>query len=165
MSQTILVPLDLSQPEVLDSVFAAVRRQIGIEPATVVLFNAVLGHYASDFPYLDVGYVERYTAHARHELTQIGKERLGDACNWGIEVEIGPVARAIVRYADRIRADLIVLASHNPMVWDVFLGSTAAQVVKHARHSVLVVRQSVEANKAASPGPKVAVDAADSASG
>lgn len=154
MSQTILVPVDLTQPAVLDSVFAAVRRQIGIEPAKVLLLNVVLGHYASEFPYLDSAYVERYTRHARNELTRIGKERLGDACEWHIEVELGPVARTIVRYADRVEADLIILASHNPMVWDVFLGSTASQVVKHARHSVLVVRQSAEAKEAAAEASK-----------
>lgn len=154
MSQTILVPLDLTQPKVLDSVFAAVRRQMNIEPAKVTLLNVVLGHYASEFPYLDSAYVERYTRHARNELTRIGKERLGDSCEWHIEIELGPVARTIVRYADRIEADLIILASHNPVVWDVFLGSTAAQVVRHARHSVLVVRQAVEAEEAAGAASK-----------
>lgn len=156
MSQTILVPVDLTQPAVLDSVFEAVRRQVGIEPAKVMLLNVVLGHYASEFPYLDSAYVERYTRHARDELTRIGNERLGEACEWHIEVEPGPVARTIVRYADRIEADLIVLASHNPMVWDVFLGSTASQVVKHARHSVLVVRQLAEAEQTASEASNTA---------
>ena len=162
MSQTILVPLDLTQPAVLDSVFEAVRRQIGIEPTTVALLNVVLGHYAAEFPYLDSEYVERYTQRARNELTRIGKERLGDACEWHIEIELGPVARTIVRYADRIDADMIILASHNPMVWDVFLGSTASQVVKHARHSVLVVRQSLEAGESATTAHKEATDTAAS---
>ncbi len=154
MSQTILVPVDLTQPAVLDSVFEAVRRQIGIEPTTVVLLNVVLGHYASEFPYLDAEYVERYMRHASDALTRIGEEHLGDACDWRIEIELGPVARSIVRYADRVEADLIILASHNPVVWDVFLGSTASQVVKHARHSVLVVRQFAETEEAVSTQAK-----------
>lgn len=161
MSQTILVPVDLTQRVVLDSVFEAVRRQISIEPTTVVLFNVVLGHYASEFPYLDSEYVDRYMRHARDELTRIGAERLGDACDWHIEIELGPVARSIVRYADRVEADLIILASHNPVAWDVLLGSTASQVVKHARHSVLVVRQCAETEAAVSTSPKAEADAAD----
>ena len=45
-------------------------------------------------------------------------------------------------------ADLIIMASHNPKFWDVLLGSIASQVVKHAQHSVLVVRQKRDAHAA-----------------
>ncbi|MGN8158192.1 universal stress protein [Salinisphaera sp. RV14] len=165
MPQTILVPLDLHQPAVFDSVFEAVGRQVRIEPATVVLLNVELGHYATAYPYMDSDYVARYTRHARKELTRIGEERLDDRCDWRIEVELGPVARTIVRAADRLEADLIILASHNPVVWDVFLGSTAAQVVKHARHSVLVVRQANDVEEDASKGAKTERDTAGSSAG
>ncbi|WP_423822161.1 universal stress protein [Salinisphaera sp. SPP-AMP-43] len=141
MSQTILVPIDLNQPAVLESVFQAVRRQAEIEPTQVVLLHVVIESYAGELPYLDVNAMERFAVQARVRLEQIATEQLGEEGNWQVNVELGPVARTIVRHADLVDADLIVMASHNPVIWDVFLGSTAAQVVKHARHSVLVIRQ------------------------
>lgn len=141
MSQTILVPIDLNQPAVLESVFQAVRRQAEIEPTQVVLLHVVIESYAGELPYLDVNAMERFAVQARVRLEQIATEQLGENIDWQVNVELGPVARTIVRHADHVGADLIVMASHNPVLWDVFLGSTAAQVVKHAQHSVLVIRQ------------------------
>ena len=48
--------------------------------------------------------------------------------------------RAIVDYADENDIDCIVLASHRPGFGDIFLGSTASRVVRHAKCSVHVIR-------------------------
>ncbi len=62
-------------------------------------------------------------------------------------VPVVPVTRAggaagqIIAQATEMAADVIVLASHKPgLMRDVFLGSTAARVVRHAPCSVLVKR-------------------------
>ena len=52
----------------------------------------------------------------------------------------GHAGRAIVDYADENGVDCIVLASHRPGFEDLFLGSTAARVVRHAKCSVHVIR-------------------------
>lgn len=52
----------------------------------------------------------------------------------------GPVGRGIVEWATENAADCIVLASHQPALSDIFLGSTAAWVVRHAQCAVLVLR-------------------------
>ncbi|ROO27298.1 hypothetical protein SAOR_08885 [Salinisphaera orenii MK-B5] len=148
MSQTILVPLDLNQDAVLDSVFEAVNRVAGNEPATVILLTVIPEIDVGDFPYVGTDYVRKLGETARAQLERIGYERLGEAVNWQLDVRVGSVARTIVRRADHFGADLIVMASHNPVFWDVLLGSIASQVVKHARHSVLVVRQKQIANAA-----------------
>lgn len=60
----------------------------------------------------------------------------------GIELKVieGHAGHSIVDYAAEIKADCIVVASHRPGIQDIFLGSTAARVVRHAKCSVHVVR-------------------------
>ena len=53
----------------------------------------------------------------------------------------GQPATEILEYASEIKADLIVLQSHDPNITTYFLGSVASRVVRHARCSVHVVRQ------------------------
>ena len=52
----------------------------------------------------------------------------------------GHAGRAIVDYADENDVDCIIVASHRPGFEDLFLGSTAARVVRHAKCSVHVIR-------------------------
>jgi len=53
----------------------------------------------------------------------------------------GSVYEAILKLAERTRADLIVLGAHRPELSDYLLGPNAARVVRHAKCSVLVVRE------------------------
>ena len=52
----------------------------------------------------------------------------------------GSSGRAIVDYANDNNYDCIVIASHKMGFADIFLGSTAAKVVRHAKCSVHVIR-------------------------
>ena len=52
----------------------------------------------------------------------------------------GTIYQEILRYAADTGCDLIVLASHRPELEDYLLGPNAARVVRHARCSVMVVR-------------------------
>ncbi|WP_348765798.1 universal stress protein [uncultured Salinisphaera sp.] len=148
MSQTILVPLDLNQDAVFDSVFENVKRVAGNTGATVILLSVIPQIDAGDFPYVGTDYVRKLGETAHAQLERVGRQYLGEDSNWQVDVRVGPVARTIVRRADHFGVDLIVMASHNPKFWDVLLGSIASQVVKHSQHSVLVVRQKREPHAA-----------------
>lgn len=52
----------------------------------------------------------------------------------------GHAGRDIVEYASEHDIDCIVIASHRPGIADMFLGSTAGRVVRHAKCTVHVVR-------------------------
>ena len=54
-------------------------------------------------------------------------------------VRVGNVYEEILKLADEIACDLIVMASHRPELKDYLLGPNAARVVRHANCSVLVV--------------------------
>lgn len=52
----------------------------------------------------------------------------------------GSVYECIIKTANQIRADLIVMSAHRPGLKDYLLGPNAAKVVRHSDRSVLVVR-------------------------
>ena len=52
----------------------------------------------------------------------------------------GPIYDEIMRLADKLGCDAIVMAAHRPELRDYLLGPNAARVVRHAKQSVLVVR-------------------------
>ena len=62
--------------------------------------------------------------------------------NADVEVGTGTICRGVLEVAERVQADLIVLASHVPELKDYLLSANAAQVARRAACSVLVVRQS-----------------------
>lgn len=52
----------------------------------------------------------------------------------------GTIYEEINKAAEKINADLIIMASHRPELGDYLLGPNAARVVRHSKRSVLVVR-------------------------
>jgi universal stress protein F len=53
----------------------------------------------------------------------------------------GKIYQEILKAAQTIKADLIVMGSHHPELKDYLLGPNAAKVVRHADCSVMVVRE------------------------
>lgn len=52
----------------------------------------------------------------------------------------GAIYQEIITAADKVNADLIIMASHRPGLGDYLLGPNASRVVRHSSKSVLVVR-------------------------
>ena len=53
----------------------------------------------------------------------------------------GNVYEVILSIADKINTDVIAVAAHRPELKDYLLGPNAARVVRHAKCSVMVVRE------------------------
>lgn len=53
---------------------------------------------------------------------------------------IGTPRDVILQVADEVNADLIVIGSRNPEDDSYYLGSTAADITRYAKRSVMVVR-------------------------
>ncbi len=77
---------------------------------------------------------------ADQQLHAFIKERVPAAVPVQVIVAEGKAYREILHMADKTNADLIIMASHHPEFSDYLLGSTAERVVRHARQSVLVIR-------------------------
>lgn len=57
-----------------------------------------------------------------------------------LEIAVGKIYREIIRAAAEAEADLIVMGSNHPDQKDLLLGPNAAKVVRHAKTSVMIVR-------------------------
>ncbi len=56
-------------------------------------------------------------------------------------VRFGDAHHEILTQANKIGANLIIVASHRPHLSEYLLGTTAARIVRHASCSTLVIRQ------------------------
>lgn len=74
------------------------------------------------------------------EIEDVLTRRLAEHSDISVKVIEGHAGHSIVDYATENKVDCIVIASHRPGLQDLFLGSTAARVVRHAPCSVHVVR-------------------------
>lgn len=77
---------------------------------------------------------------AKANLHAITKEQIPDDISVRHIVAQGRVYRRILRTAEKINADLIIVTAHRPELRDYLLGPNAARVVRHAECSVLVIR-------------------------
>ncbi len=75
-----------------------------------------------------------------HEIEDILAKKLAEHTDIKVKVIEGHAGHSIVDYASDNNVDCIVIASHRPGLQDLFLGSTAARVVRHATCAVHVVR-------------------------
>ena len=81
-----------------------------------------------------------YSAQARQAIaTELHQMASGIEGGEGLVIE-GHSGRTILDWAKDHKVDLIVIASHRPGMQDLLLGSTAAQVVRHAACAVHVLR-------------------------
>jgi nucleotide-binding universal stress UspA family protein len=139
MFKTILVPVDVSQLDAAISALSLAKDLAGARGGKIVLLNVVEevpNYVAAEIPAEVLsGSVER----AETELTGFA-EREGIAGDAEIVIRRGHAARDILAFAGDRKADMIVMASHDPGIADYFLGSVAGHVVRHAHCSVLVVR-------------------------
>lgn len=93
-----------------------------------------LPQYASDL--LPEDHVEV----SKQKVMEKLKPLAADNSNIDIKVVEGHSARTILDYAQSHDSDCIVITSHRPGMQDMFIGSTAARVVRHAQCSVHVIR-------------------------
>lgn len=76
---------------------------------------------------------------ARIKLMKVARDHAADRDVEEI-VRSGAVYAGLIEAGETFEADLIVLSSHRPEMKDYLLGANASRVVRHAKCSVLVVR-------------------------
>ncbi|MCP4314559.1 MAG: universal stress protein [Hyphomicrobiales bacterium] len=78
--------------------------------------------------------------HTTQELHAFTAKHIPEGTRIQHIVAHGSIYEEIIAAADQCEADLIVIGSHRPALKDYLLGPNASRVVRHARQSVLVVR-------------------------
>lgn len=140
MFKTILVPVDLAHIADGSTMIEQAKRTAEQNEGKLVLLNVVpvMPPYVAEG--LPSGLHEQVLSHVRSELEQLAK-KYDLAASTSIRVSHGSPAQEILKAATDCKADLIAIASHRPGWSDFVLGSVAGSVVRHARCSVLVLRQ------------------------
>lgn len=140
-SRIVLLPIDLSD--------AASWRKPLSEALAILGAHGVL-HVVSVLPEFGVAQVGSFFRKdfEREALTALGQgltdwieQNVPDPVEVHPHVLHGTVYDEILRAAEKLKADVIVMGSHRPALKDYLLGPNAARVVRHASCSVYVVRE------------------------
>jgi nucleotide-binding universal stress UspA family protein len=135
MYQNILVPVSFEVGRDARQALAVARRlRRAGGKLTVLHVLERLPSYASDMLPAD------HLQTARQAVTEQLTPLLSDVDDAELVIVEGHAARSILDYAVAHAKDCIVIASHRPGMQDLFLGSTAARVVRSAQCAVHVIR-------------------------
>lgn len=91
-------------------------------------------------PYFPADANKKMLEAAAADLRQFVKDHVPSGTKVQDIVAQGSIYREILAAAEKVNADLVVMASHKPGAKDYLLGANAAHVVRHCPRSVLVVR-------------------------
>ena len=140
MFKSILVPIDLADTDLakpaiataatLSQTWSGAVRLLNVLPMTPVM----LAEYVP--PDFDV----QQRKSAEEAMGIIARECGFDDAHISGTVRKGGIYHEVLEEAKAINADLIVMSSHRPAMRTYFLGSNAGHVVRYAKCSVLVVR-------------------------
>ena len=143
MFKNILVAVDLEHDSDLDNLLRIASEIASIQNAKVNLLHVISAAPAVVSQFLPESYETMASEKVEQDLTVLAaKVDLAEGTAT-VSVRFGSVYQEILAYADKISADLIIVASHKPNVGDYLLGTTASRIVRHAPCSALVVRQTV----------------------
>jgi len=140
MPRTILLPIDLSEKGSWEKALAEALSLLGDKGVLHVV--SVL----PDFGMAQVGgfFAKNFEKDA---LAAFGKsiaewvdEHVPDDVEVHPHVLHGTIYDEVLRAAEKLKVDVIVMGSHRPEFKDYLLGPNAARVVRHANCSVYVVR-------------------------
>lgn len=140
MFKNVLLAIDLNEPTSWARALPAALEVCKPSSATLhVVYVAaeVNVQVASFFP---EGANERLLEQAVSDLKAWIRDHVPGGITAHPIVAQGNIYREIMNAAEKISADLIVMASHKPHLTDYLLGANAAHVVRHAPCSVMVVR-------------------------
>lgn len=140
MFKTLLVPVDIAEPEMAK---AAVEHAVAMAHASHGTIRLI---YVRSI--LPVTYMEFVPPHFDEEQQRDSEEKLAALAatvplpkeRVSTVVHMGAVHGEVLKEAEKIGADLIIVGSHRPTMATYLLGSNAATIVRHAKSSVLVVR-------------------------
>ena len=140
MFRTILAPVDIDD---IETARPALDRAVALTEASGGTIRLIYVRSLVPVTYMEFvppDFDTELQAEAEKRLKEVAegirlpKERVSSV------VTLGGVYEDVLKEADKIGADLIVVGSHRPTMATYLLGSNAARIVRHAQCSVLVVR-------------------------
>ncbi|MCU4652696.1 universal stress protein [Roseibacterium sp. SDUM158016] len=142
MFKTVLLPIDLAESSSWEKALPAALRLCQPEDGGVLHVMTVVPDFGMSVvgTYFGAEFEERAMNQVGETLGQWVAENVPEGTEVHRHVTQGRVYDEIIRAADRLNVDAIVMGSHRPELTDYLLGPNAARVVRHANQSVFVVR-------------------------
>ncbi|MFT4960512.1 MAG: universal stress protein F [Paracoccaceae bacterium] len=135
MYHNILVPISFDEDRDMSGPLK-LAQLLATPDATITLLHVIEHIPTYAVSYMPVNYLHEARIAIQSQLEDIAS---GIPNAKGVLIE-GHSGRSILDWAEANATDLIIIASHRPSMADLLLGSTAAQVVRHAACAVHVVR-------------------------
>ncbi|WP_386173379.1 universal stress protein [Sulfitobacter sp. R86518] len=135
MYKNILIPVVFETPEITQTAFDAAQA-LAAPDARLTLLHVIeaVPVYVAEYIPTDIVTSTREAVQARLDALAL---RVPGAATAIADGRAGPRA---TRWAEENGTDCIVIASHQPALSDILLGSVAQYVVRHAKCAVHVVR-------------------------
>jgi len=140
MYKHILVPVDLSDPDLAKPAVATAVELAQASGGTVRLVNVLPMTPVMLAEYVPPDFEAQQRKSSEEALAIAARECGLQAGRVSFVVRQGGIYHELLEEAHAIDADLIVMSSHRPAMRTYFLGSNAGHVVRYAKCSVLVVR-------------------------
>ncbi|HEY4140242.1 MAG TPA: universal stress protein [Pseudolabrys sp.] len=142
MYKQILVPVDLADTDLVKPAISTAVSMAKASGGSVRLVNVLPMTPVMLAEYVPPDFDAQQRRTAEDALSIIARECGLDEAHMSWTVCQGGIYHEVLEQAKAINADLIVMSSHRPAMRTYFLGSNAGHVVRYAKCSVLVVRNS-----------------------
>ena len=143
MYKNILVPVDVFEIGLADKALSHAQFLAQSSSGQIHLLHVI----PSFSPVLTRGFIsdarkmEDYLINtAKEKLAELIKKLSLVDSNIQIHVRSGTVRDEVIKLADELKADVVIIGSRNPTIQTHLLGSEAASIVRYAHVPVLVVR-------------------------
>ncbi len=141
MYRSILIPVDLGVGETWKKALPVAVRLAQDWKAELHILTVVPDF---GFPlvgsYFPEGFEKKALAHSKEALDKLLENEVPAEIKAKGHIANGSIYKEILEAANRLKSDLIILASHRPEMTDYLLGPNAARVARHANQSVMIVR-------------------------
>ncbi|MEO0691585.1 MAG: universal stress protein [Pseudomonadota bacterium] len=141
MFNSILLPIDLSA-EASWARAAPLAVKMAKDDAIPLHVATVIPDFGASMvgQYFEPGFEKQALHRTGEELAAWVAQHIPEGIEVHPHVLHGSVYDEILKAADQLSVDAIVMGSHRPELKDYLLGPNAARVVRHANQSVFVVR-------------------------
>ena len=141
MFKKILIPIDLQDTKLANKAVKVAIEEAIKHSSEIFILTVIPGF---GMPLVATFFPDDAIKDAVKEVAKQLKKYVGDTFPDSIPthsvIADGNPAEKILKQAKKIKADLIIIPSHNKSISQVMLGSCAAKVVGHANCSVMVIK-------------------------
>lgn len=141
MFKSILVPIDLGQESSWQKTLPCA---IDLARSNTAKLSVITVMPDFGLPMVGVSFPDDFEKKGHARMSDVLSEIVAKNVPNGVDVHSvvaqGTIYSEIMKTADKLGCDLIIMSSHRPEMSDYLLGTNAARVVRHAKQSVFVIR-------------------------